>query len=107
MVYPAPLLPTGRVGAEQPDVGTRPVGGRITSVVLSPEDDAQSLSQPVATATAIAAEEKAAGPTVDRKYRLVYSKSHGTLQDPERRMPEPWPPAANRAITGGSSLLST
>ena len=75
-----------------PMLGLAPsIGGRIASLVLSPEDDAQSPSQPVATATAIAAEEKAAGPTVDRKYRLVHSKSHGTLQDPERRMPEPWP----------------
>ena len=75
-----------------PMLGLAPsIGGRIASLVLSPEDDAQLPRQPAATATAIAAEEKPAGPTVDRKYRLVYSKSHGTLQDPERRMPEPWP----------------
>ena len=75
-----------------PMLGLAPsIGGRTASLVLSPEDDAQSPSQPVATATAIAAEEKAAGPTVDRKYRLADGKSHGTLQDPERRMPEPWP----------------
>ena len=75
-----------------PMLGLAPsIGGRIASLVLSPEDDAQLPRQPAATATAIAAEEKAAGPAVDRKYRLVHSNSHGTLQDPERRMPEPWP----------------
>ena len=42
------------------------IGGRIASLVLSPEHDAQLPSQAVATAMAIAAEEKAAGPTVTR-----------------------------------------
>ena len=46
-----------------PMLGLAPsIRGRIASLVLSPEDDAQSPSQPVATAMAIAAEEKSRRP---------------------------------------------